>query len=66
MHVRKCLACWHPAQCLLRLKVRPMSVSSCMVRLVPTSLQGEEEVPVSLQLFHEFLILQEEGNSLIF
>lgn len=33
---------------------------------MPTSLQGEEEVSVSLQLLHEFLILQEEGDSLIF
>lgn len=33
---------------------------------MPTSLQGEEEVPIPLQLLHELLILQEESDSLIF
>lgn len=31
-----------------------------------TSLEGKEEIPIPLQLLHEFLILEEEGDPLVF
>lgn len=66
MQVRKHRACWPPAQCLLGPEATAHHSPLSWRGLVPTSLQGKEKVTVALQLLHELLILQEEGNSLVF